>query len=180
MDEVRSRELKSKQLADLITEVFDELRNYDVVLSAPDGDKGIFKYIGTSPQAQFHLSKMSKKRDVKRTGLGFVIQRAELPDRFRISIDLEISDEVIGKDTEKLVEAMSVFAQYEYGIQSPDFIIYTQPAHSGMRGWENKTFIGIEIDIVDRDFNALKKLKKKILNQTRKLFQSLDHALTQN
>ncbi len=176
----QSKELEEKQLLDVITDIYQELNEEDEVLSAPDGDRGIFKYIGTSPEAKFYLSKMSRKRDVKRAGLGFVIQRAELSDRIRISLDIEITDDVTGKDPRKIVESMNAHAQYEYGVKAPEFIVYFQPAHSGKRGWETKTFMGIEMDLTDRDFNALNKMRKRILTIIRKLFQSIDYALTEN
>ncbi len=179
MDAIQSRELESKQLADLITEIYEELRDRYEVLSMPDGGHGICKYIGSNPEAQYYLTKMSKKRDVKRTGLGFVIQRAEFPDHFRIHFDLEIGQDVAGKDPKDIVETMNVYAQNEYGTQAPEFIIYMQPAHSGMRGWDNKTFVGVEFEVTDRDFNAMNKMRKKLLNQIWKLFNSVDYALTE-
>ncbi len=179
MDELQSRELESKQLADLITDIYVELRDRYEVLSSPDSDRGIFKYVGSSPQAQYYLNKMSKKRDVQRTGLGFVIQRAEFPDHFRILFDIEIGSDVTGKDPKSVVEMMNVYAQNEYGTQAPVFIIYLQPAHSGKRGWDNKTFVGVEYEVTDHDFNALPKMKKKMLNEIWKLFRSVDYALTE-
>jgi len=176
---LQSRELESKQLDDIIAEVYKDLHEIDEVLSAPDGDNGIFKYTGTSPQAQYYFTRMSKKRDAKRPGVGFVVQRAELPDKFRISLDLEISGDVTGKDPQKIVEALTSYSQNEYGMQAPTYILYLQPAHSGKRGWANKTFVGVEIDIADQDFNALNKLKKRIETYSKKLFQAVDYALTE-
>ncbi len=176
---LQSRELECKQLDNLITDIYNDLHQYEEILSAPDNDYGIFKYTGTSPQAQYYLTRMSKKRDVKRAGLGFVILRAELPDRFRVSLDLEIGEEVSGKDPDKILEGMMVYSENEYGMQAPTFIVYMQPAHSGQRGWNNKTFVGIEVEIEERDFNALNKLKKRILNYTKKLFHAVDYALTE-
>ncbi len=174
-----SRELESKQLDDVITEVYSELHENDEVLSAPDGDFGIFKYTGTSPQAQFYLNKISKKREAKRPGLGFVILKAEHPDFFRLSLDIEISEDVSGKDPQKLMEIMNTYTHNQYGMKAPTFVLYQQPAHSGKRGWANKTFVGIEIEVNDNDFNALTKMRKKLLTFSRRLFQSVDYALTE-
>lgn len=180
MDYNRSKEIESKQLAEVIAAVYEELhQDYDV-LSAPDGDNGIFKYTGTSPEAKFFLSKISKKRGVQRPGIGFVIQRAEFSDRFRISLDLEITQEVTGKDSHTMVEFMNAYSQTEFGVRALEFVLYLQPAHSGKRGWNDKTFIGIEIDITDRDFNGIQKLQKRIVDITRKLFQTFDYALLEN
>ncbi|HXK92300.1 MAG TPA: hypothetical protein PKV38_01345 [bacterium] len=173
-----SKELASKQLADLITEIYDDFNHEYQILSAPDDDHGLFKYVGTSPQAQFYLSKISKKRNTQRPGLGFVIQRAELPGWFRVSLDIEISQEVTGKDPHEMIQCLQHYAQNEFGPRSPEFIIYVQPAHSGLRGWADKTFVGIEIALEETDFERLPRLKKKIMDQTKKLFQSIDHCLT--
>lgn len=178
--ELRSKELAAKQLLTVITDVYEELHEDDEILTAPDNDYGLFKYGGSNPEAQFYLSKISKKRDVQRAGLGFVIRRAELPDRFRISADVEISSEVAGKEAERILELMNVKSQSDFGMQSPEFIVYFQPAHSGVRGWDNKTFVGIEVDITEDDFDGLPKMRKKILASVRKLFQALDYALTQD
>ncbi|RJP24725.1 MAG: hypothetical protein C4527_18265 [Candidatus Omnitrophota bacterium] len=180
MDGLHSREYESKQLADLITDIYEELSQRYEVLSMPDGGHGICKYIGSNPETQFYLAKISKKRDVKRTGLGFVIQRAEFPDHFRIHFDLEIGSDVTGKDSIDVVDTMNVYAQNEYGTQAPIFIIYLQPAHSGMRGWANKTFVGVEFEVTDRDFSGISKMRKKLVNQIWKLFYSVDYALTGN
>lgn len=174
-----SKELASKQLADLITEIYEDFNHEYQILSAPDDDHGLFKYAGTSPQAQFYLSKISKKRNTQRPGLGFVIQRAELPDRFRVSLDIEVSQEVTGKDPHELIQGLYHYAQSEFGTRSPEFIIYVQPAHSGLRGWANKTFVGIEIEIDETDFERLPRLKKKIMDQAKKLFQAIDYCLTE-
>jgi len=178
MDNIRSKELESKQLADLITAMYQEMQGENGVLVAPDGDSGIFKYAGASPQAQYYLSRMSKKRDVQRSGLGFVIQRAEFPDHFRLSLDVEISEEVTGKDAKSLVETMNAYVQSEYGTQAPALILYLLPAHSGKRGWADKTFVGIEVEVKERDFKALNRMKKRIVDAAKKLFYALDYALT--
>ena len=175
-----SRELEEKQLTDVITEVFHELVHDDEVLIPPDNDQGIFKYAGTRPEAQFYLSKACRRRDVMRAGLGFVIQRAQLPSHFRISIDVEISPEVTGKDAQKLVELMNLKAQNDYSMRAPVFIVYTQPAHSGHRGWAEKNFVGVELEIQPNDLQAIHKLGKKILFVTRQLFQALDYALVED
>ncbi len=177
MDINRSKEIDCKQLGELIADVYDELHQDYEVLSAPDGDNGIFKYIGSSPEAKFFLSKMSKKRGVQRPGIGFVIQRAEFSDRFRIAFDLEITQEVIGKDSQTMANMMNAYSQTEFGIRALEFIIYRQPAHSGKRGWNDKTFIGIEIDITDRNLKTIHKLRKRIIDIIRKLFQTFDFAL---
>ncbi len=178
MDSDYSRELARKQLVDLITDIYDELNEHEGILSAPDNDSGLFKYVGMSPQAQFYLSKMSKKRDVQRTGLGFVIQRAELSHCFRLSFDVEISREVCGKDAADVISDMNRFAQAQYGMRAPEFITYVQPAHSGQRGWAEKTFVGVELEVDPSDMDRSKKLKKSLLDAARKLFQALDFSLT--
>lgn len=180
MENLRSRELENKQLTDVITDVYHEFQEEYEVLVAPDGDSGIFKYIGVSPQAQYQLSKWSKKRGVQRSGLGFVIRRAELMDRFRISIDVEISEEVTGKDPEDLVGTMNTYAQSEYGVQAPVFILYLHPTYSGKRGWAEKTFVGIEIEILEKDLKVLNKVKKKVSELSKKLMHSLDYALMES
>lgn len=177
MDSDFSRELARKQLADLITEIYDELNQQEGILSAPDNDHGLFKYTGMNSQSQFYLSKMSKKRSVKRPGLGFVIQRAELPHCFRLSFDLEISKEVTGKDPTNLIADMTRFAQTEYGMRAPQFIIYVQPAHSGERGWADKTFVGVELEVDPQDIDKTRKMKKGLIDSAHKLFQALDFAL---
>ncbi len=178
MDSDFSRELARKQLVDLITDIYDELDRQEGILSPPDNDHGLFKYIGMNPQSQFYLSKMSKKRDVQRPGLGFVIQRAELPHAFRLSFDIEISKEVTGKDPTDLIADMTRFAQTEFGMRAPEFIIYVQPAHSGQRGWADKTFVGVEQEVDPNDMEKTKKLKKGLIDSAHKLFQALDFALT--
>ena len=177
MDSIRSRELESKQLAEIITDLYDELHQDYELLSAPDGDSGIFKYVGSSPEAKFALSKISKKRDVQRAGIGFVIQRAELADHFRISFDLEITQTVTSINSNTMLESMNMYAMNEFSVQAPEFIIYLQPAHSGRRGWDNKIFVGIEITVSDNDFNVMHKLQKRIMDSIRKLFQAFDYAL---
>jgi hypothetical protein len=177
MDSDHSRELARKQLVDLITEIYDEMNQEEEILSSPDNDHGLFKYIGMNSQSQFYLTKMSKKRDVKRAGLGFVIQRAELPHCFRLSFDIEISKEVTGKDPNDLIAAMTRFAQGEFGMRAPQFIIYVQPAHSGQRGWADKTFVGVELEVDPRDMDKPRKLKKGLIDSAHKLFQALDFAL---
>ncbi|MBN2326434.1 MAG: hypothetical protein JXR73_04705 [Candidatus Omnitrophica bacterium] len=178
MDSDFSRELARKQLVDLITDIYEELNQKEEILSAPDNDHGLFKYIGMNPQSQFYLSKMSKKRDVQRAGLGFVIQRAELLHCFRLSFDIEISKEVTGKDPTDIIADMTRYAQTEFGMRAPEFIIYVQPAHSGQRGWADKTFVGVELEVNPDDIDKNRKLKKGLIDSAHKLFQALDFALT--
>ena len=178
MDSDYSRELARKQLVDLITDIYEEMHQQEGILSAPDNDQGLFKYTGMNPQSQFYLSKMSKKRDVKRAGLGFVIQRAELSYCFRLSFDIEISKEVTGKDPTDLIGDMTQFAQTEFGMRAPEFIIYVQPAHSGQRGWADKTFVGVEQEVNPEDMDKARKLKKGLIDAAHKLFQALDYSLT--
>lgn len=179
MNEVFSKELESKKLSELITDAYDELYESYEILIPPDGDHGLFKYIGTSPQAQFAISKISKRRDAQRAGLGFVIQRAELPGRFRIKMDLEISDEVIRRNAQELHNDMNNYAMMEFGGQAPEFILYHQPAFSGRRNWSHKTFIGLEIEIDEKEFRNLDRIYRRMLDNARRLFQALDHALTE-
>lgn len=174
-----SREHANKKLADLIMDIYIELDEEYGVLIAPDSDHGIFKYIGTSPQAQHYLSKMSKKRQVQRPGLGFVILRAELSNHFRLSFDIEISKEVVGKDPNDVIDAMYRYIQNDYGPHTNSFVIYVQPAHSGLRGWADKTFVGVEIEVVPDDFDRIPRLKKRLIDSALKLFQAIDFALTE-
>jgi hypothetical protein len=148
-------------------------------LSSPDNDRGLFKYVGLNPKAQFYLSKISQKRDVQRAGLGFVILRAELSDHFRLSFDIEISQEVIGKNPNEIIDAMYRYVQDDYSSDASSFVIYVQPAHSGQRGWDDKTFVGVEINVSPDDFNRIPRLKKRLIDSALKLFQAIDFALTE-
>lgn len=173
-----SRELESKQLSEVITDIYDVLSEDLEILSPPDNDNGIFKYIGTSPQAQYYINKVCRRRDVQRAGFGFVIQRAELADHFRISLDVEITDEVTRKDSTAVVEYMREYAFMHFDEPKPGIVVYTQPAHSGKRSWSDKRFVGIEVEVTDREFKSLQRLTKRILDHARKLFHALDFAIT--
>lgn len=178
MEPIFSKELESKQLSELITDVYDELYEEYEILIPPDGDHGLFKYIGMSPQAQHVIEKISRKREANRTGLGFVIQRAEFPDRFRLKIDLEISEELTRRNPQLIHESMNTFSFTEFGGQAPEFILYHQPAFSGKRQWSHKTFIGIEMEIQEKEFRNLKRITKRMIDTSRRLFQAVDFALT--
>ncbi len=177
METIRSKEYESKQLVDLITDIYKTLDDEDL-LTAPNKEHGIFKYSGSSPQSQSHLSKISKKRGANRSGLGFVLQRAVLPEGYRISADVEISQEVSGIDPQTLYENMETFVTMEYRMTLPSLILYSQPGYSGRRGWDSKTFTGIEVYLDENDLGNLAKTEKKLLDQIRKLFYALDYALT--
>jgi len=176
METIRSKEYENKQLEDLITDIYKTLDEEDL-LTAPNKEHGIFKYSGSSHQAQAHLSKISKKRGANRSGLGFVLQRAVLPEGYRISVDVEISQEVSGIDPQTLYESMESFATMEYRMTLPSLILYSQPGYSGRRGWDSKTFVGFEVFLDDSDLGNLAKTEKRLLDQIRKLFYSLDYAL---
>lgn len=175
----RSRELESKQIGEMITELFQILHEDEQILSAPSSDHGIFKYTGSNTQAQNYLSKISRKRESERIGLGIVIQRADFIDHFRVSIDIEISAEVAGKDPMKTFQSMFTYCNTEYGMQGPSIILYSQPAYSGKRGWAEKKFVGFEVELRENELHNLNRAQKKILDQTRKLCYCLDYALTE-
>lgn len=173
-----SRELESKQLGEVITDVYDELYEDYEVLVPPDNDNGIFKYSGMSPQAQYYINKVCRRREVQRPGFGFVIQRAEHDHGFRVSLDVEITQEITRKDPTVIVAQMREYAFTQFDGSEPGFVVYTQPAHSGKRSWSDKIFVGVELEIRDKEFNSLERLFKRIVDHARKLFQSLDFALT--
>ncbi|MBI1387828.1 MAG: hypothetical protein GC154_05220 [bacterium] len=177
-DVIYSRELENKQLMEIIQDVYDELYEEYEILIPPDNDYGIFKYIGSSPQAQFYINKVCRRREVQRPGLGFVIRRAELPDYFRVSLDIEVSKEVTRKDPSLFVEMMRQYAYSQIQGQAPEFIVYIHPVHSGKRNWSDKVFVGIEIQVTDKEFQKLDRVLKKIVDNARKLFHAVDFALT--
>lgn len=175
---VFSKELESKQLRELITDVYEELYEEYEILIPPDGDHGLFKYVGMSPQAQHVIDKISRRREANRSGIGFVIQRAEMPGRFRIKMDTEISEELTRRNPQAIHDSMNTFALTEFGGQAPEFILYHQPAFSGKRQWSHKTFIGVEIEIQEKEFRNLSRISKRMVDTARRLFQAIDFALT--
>lgn len=178
MNEIFSTELESKKLSELITQVYHVLYEDHEILIPPDNDNGLFKYIGMSPQANYEIAKISKRRESQRVGLGFVIQRAVLPGRLRVKMDIEISDELTRRNSQTLFDNMNSFAIMEQGGQAVEFILYHQPAFSGKRSWSEKIFIGLEFDVQEKEFKNLERLEKRMVDHARRLFQALDHALT--
>lgn len=176
---VRPRELDIKQLSEMIEAIYQILHENEGVISAPSSEQGIFKYSGYAPQTQHYLTRMSRKRDAKRTGLGFVIRWAEFYNYYRLSVDVEISSEVTGKEPQTIFENAHSFTTTEYNAQAPALLLYAQPAYSGKRGWAEKVFMGFEIEMNDRDLENINRFQKKLLDQIHKLLRALDYALVE-
>lgn len=179
MDLIQSREREHKLIQNTITGIYQTLHEDDGFLIPPSKEHGIFKYTGTTPKTQGVLTKIAKKRENNRPGLGFVIRRADFPDHVRLSVDVEASTAVSGHEPYEVYQTVLTYMDTEYPMMLPPIITYSQPAYSGRRGWDSKTFIGFEVELEDKDFENLNKTQKRLLDYIRKLFYALDYALTQ-